>query len=224
MDSKSKYVMTLKEWQILPKNPNDIIVQNSTINGADGLTPSSIGMCYGFLNVLDKLSLEELQYGNHSELVCCNINEETESRRRSEYSVNRSNILKNLKHNGINNIKLPVINYYKNLPNYKFVISPEGNGVDCHRHYEALMAGCIPIVEYSSVMPHKYGTNIPILYTYNYEEINENYLNEIYTSYCERTFDFSKLFLESWPKEEIINIKNRGNIWCSRLCGKLYYY
>ena len=35
------------------------------------------------------------------------------------------------------------------LSKYKFIISPEGNGIDCHRHYEAILCGCIPIIEYN---------------------------------------------------------------------------
>ena len=37
-------------------------------------------------------------------------------------------------------------NYYKLLNKYQFVASPEGNGPDCHRTWEALYLGVIPIV------------------------------------------------------------------------------
>lgn len=37
-------------------------------------------------------------------------------------------------------------NYLMNLKKHKFVISPPGNGIDCHRNWEAIYCGCIPIV------------------------------------------------------------------------------
>jgi hypothetical protein len=37
-------------------------------------------------------------------------------------------------------------NYINNLKKHKFVISPPGNGIDCHRNWEAIYCGCIPIV------------------------------------------------------------------------------
>ena len=103
----------------------------------------------------------------------------------------------------INNISNNLINnstYYFKLPNYKFVISPEGNGIDCHRHYESLMAGCIPIIEKenSEIIKNKYG-NVPILYTTDYSEITEEYLENIYDEYLDKQFNFSKLYLSNWP-------------------------
>lgn len=41
------------------------------------------------------------------------------------------------------------MNYFNSLSTYKFVISPEG--IDCHRHYEALLARCVPIIEHNSL-------------------------------------------------------------------------
>jgi hypothetical protein len=37
-------------------------------------------------------------------------------------------------------------NYLMNLKKHKYIISPPGNGIDCHRNWEAIYMGCIPIV------------------------------------------------------------------------------
>lgn len=37
--------------------------------------------------------------------------------------------------------------YLKDLSQYKFIVSPEGNGIDCHRTWEALYLKVIPIVD-----------------------------------------------------------------------------
>ena len=53
---------------------------------------------------------------------------------------------------------------------YKYVISPHGNGLDCHRTYEALILGCIPIVRSSSLdIIYK---DMPIIILNNWNEIN----------------------------------------------------
>lgn len=41
--------------------------------------------------------------------------------------------------------------YYEIIANSKFVVSPPGNGMDCHRTWEALALGAIPVVQNSSL-------------------------------------------------------------------------
>ena len=41
----------------------------------------------------------------------------------------------------------PHLEYLVELSGYKWVLSPKGNGVDCHRLWESLYAGCIPLVD-----------------------------------------------------------------------------
>ena len=45
-----------------------------------------------------------------------------------------------------NNHKLTQEEYYNTLAKSYFCVSPDGYGVDCHRHWEALYFNCIPIV------------------------------------------------------------------------------
>ena len=68
--------------------------------------------------------------------------------------------------------------YFKNLNDYKFVISPEGNGLDCHRHYEALLL--VVFLLLNIMIKYKKYSNLPILYTKDYSEINEKYLLQKY--------------------------------------------
>jgi hypothetical protein len=69
----------------------------------------------------------------------------------------------------------------------------------------------------------KYGENIPILYTRDYNEITHEYLENIYTSFLDQTYDFSKLFLSTWNEDEQSLIKRRGNYWCHRLTNQYWY-
>ena len=213
-------VMTLNEWQNTFKEPKTLIVQGSVKNGKDEWQDFPIGMCYGYM-MCDFNSIS-LQIGNHSKTVLCAIVESTDTRRRGNFSINRKIILQNLKNNSINNIKLVVKDYFEKLPDYKFVISPEGNGIDCHRHYEALIAGCIPIIERNLLTEEKY-KGLPILYTTDYKEINENYLNKVYEEMKEVSYDFSRLFLSFYTEEQRQMIYDCGNYWTERWTKKKFY-
>ena len=153
--------LTLHEWQQTPKGLSDLIVQASSMDCDDGWRPWPIGMSWQY--VLNVSKGPCLQIGSHTEPILCAIHATTDTRRRPD-GINRSSILRTLQSNGIYNTTVPHGAYFETLPSYKFVISPEGNGIDCHRHYEALMAGCIPIMERHPGIEEKY-KGCPILWT-----------------------------------------------------------
>lgn len=211
---------TLREWQQNVVPPEAMIVQASTMDGRDGQTASPIGMGYQY--VYEKGNEALLQVGNHTNLLLCAITVGTDSRRRRSANVNRAKIVETLEKNGFANQTLEAPDYFRALPTHKFVVSPEGNGVDAHRHYEALMAGCIPIIEVNPIIKAKYG-NAPILWTHDYSEINEAYLQDKYEKMLDKVWDFSHLFLQHWSPCEQYIIRERGNYWCERLTGKRWY-
>ena len=43
--------------------------------------------------------------------------------------------------------RIPFSDYYEEMRGFTMVASPRGNGLDCHRTWEALLVGSIPIVE-----------------------------------------------------------------------------
>ena len=55
-----------------------------------------------------------------------------------------------------------------------FVISPHGVGLDCHRTWEALVLGCIPIVKTSGLDP--LFTNLPVLIVEAWSDISKGAL------------------------------------------------
>ena len=211
---------TLEEWQKIFKNPKDLIIQASALDGIDSWQSHSIGMSYNYVHVYSVG--KDLQVGSHSNTVCCAIHEGTDQSRRGSQSITRRSIIETLKKNNIYNTMLHYIIYYESLPNYKFVISPEGNGIDCHRHYEALIAGCIPIMEDNELIRIKY-KDMPVLYTKDYSEITGDYLLEIYNTMMKTSYDFSKLFLNSYSDDEIKLIKRQSDGWCNHLTGTVFY-
>lgn len=216
--------LTLREWQTKIKNKSDLIVQASSVDGSDAWQSFfSIGMSYQFVNAYDICNdISKFQIGEHNNTVCCAISYDTDKRRREDKNINRKVIISNLEVNGIKNINLSPIEYFLSLPSYKFVISPEGNGIDCHRHYEAIMAGCIPIIEKNGLIENKY-KNLPILYTTDYTEITDEYLNNVYVSMLDKEYDFSSLFINNYDNNIQSYIKNCGNAWVNYLCKKNWY-
>lgn len=205
--------LTLNEWIKMYKPLNNLIVQASTVIECDGFSIFPIGMQYNYDKLPDKIK-KDIQVGLHQQLVLCAVNSHTDVKRRFHKDINRISILQTLDKNGIKNKILNYQDYFTELSDYKYVISPEGNGIDCHRHYEALLCGCIPIVEENELIMDKY-KNLPILYTKDYSEITEEYLNEKYEEFLEKKYDFSKLFLDHYEEEVQETIKMYGNYWCN---------
>jgi hypothetical protein len=214
--------ITLQKWQQLDKPINRFIVQPSAIDGSDSICPYPIGYCYNIVNYVKKNKNTLPLIGNHEKNVLCAIVFTTDIRRRGNNTVNRYNILKNLEKNNIKNELLNYKKYYEGLPNYKFIISPEGNGIDCHRHYEALMAGCIPILEHNTHIKEKY-KDLPILYTTDYSEITHEYLECKYNEMFHQTYNFNKLFIDYYTKQQQAQIKFNGNFWCYKLTRLNWY-
>ena len=213
--------MTLREWQKKVKS-KELILYNCSefFKGNDEWVTFPIGIGYKFFFWND--TVDAAQLGSHNELALCLVDPHTDKQRRPR-AKNRESILKTISYLGFANAYLFTSNeYFKQIPNYKFVFSPEGNGIDCHRHYEALIAGCIPIVERSKGIEDKYG-DCPILYTDDYSEMTQTYLEGKYEEMLDKEWDFSRLLLSSYSLKDQIQIKANGNFWCNKFSGHKWY-
>jgi hypothetical protein len=81
---------------------------------------------------------------------------------------------------------------------YAFVVSPHGGGYDCHRTWEALLLGCIPIVKTSAI--DSLFEDLPVLIVKEWEHVTEELLKQTIRSYQDKmhTFNFDKLLLSYW--------------------------
>ncbi len=86
--------------------------------------------------------------------------------------------------------------YVQEMSSHKFTLSPSGMGYDTMRTWEALYSKTIPIVTDYQAMKHF--SDLPILYTNDYSEITEDYLNNKYEEFQSRDWDLSKLFFSYW--------------------------
>jgi hypothetical protein len=217
--------MTLSVWQNLPKRRDELLYNCSEFDRQnDEWVDFPIGMSWQIVNYPEPIESLLNNNNKREQLVLCAINATTDRRRRGGGPINRESILRNLLQSGIHNQSMDSITYLKTLSSYKFVISPEGNGIDCHRHYEALMAGCIPIIEDNEKfnLREKYG-NCPILFTKDYSEITPEYLESKYEEMIHKVWDFSRLYLSYYNYLEQRQIRENGNYWGQRVAQKKWY-
>ena len=81
---------------------------------------------------------------------------------------------------------LPKDEYLREMARHEFVLCPQGNGVDCHRIWEALYLGCTPIVLESKTT--SYFEGLPIIRINSLYYVTEGILMEI----LEKTKDINK--------------------------------
>jgi hypothetical protein len=140
---------------------------------------------------------------------------------RRKTGLNRRTINDILAKNGIPNFQYSPSVFYRSISNSQFVISPEGNGIDCHRTYEALLAGCVPIVEDNPLIREKY-KGMPVIYTKDYSDIKPDVLKQQWEKMLDTTYDYSRMFVSSYPLEQQKEIKENGNYWLKRLGATLF--
>ena len=85
---------------------------------------------------------------------------------------------------------------WSNMSTYAFVISPWGNGLDCHRTWEALCLGSIPIVKTSGL--NSLFNDLPVWIINDWNEVtHENMVKKI-EEFKSKTFNYEKLTLAYW--------------------------
>jgi hypothetical protein len=85
---------------------------------------------------------------------------------------------------------------FENQIKYAFVVSPLGNGLDCHRTWEALCIGCIPIVK-TSPLDSLY-EDLPVLIVQNWYDISKELLEKTIEEFKNKKFNYDKLLLKYW--------------------------
>ena len=88
--------------------------------------------------------------------------------------------------------------YLEDLSISKFVISPRGNGLDCHRTWEALLMGAIPVVRSSSL--DALFEDLPVLIVHNWNEVTEQFLHMQHENMTKKKYKMEKLFMPYWIK------------------------
>ena len=92
---------------------------------------------------------------------------------------------------------------YEILSKYKFILSPPGAGIDCHRTWEALYCGTIPIIISSSI--NELYEDLPVLTVSSWDVINKEFLEKNYVIIQEKLknnkYNMQKLYLNFWTNK-----------------------
>jgi hypothetical protein len=113
-------------------------------------------------------------------------------------NLERNKITQSLKANNINithDTNIPFNEYIERMSQHKFVISPPGNGIDCHRTWEALYVGSIPIVIKNNI--YNNWSDLPILQVSSYSDITQDLLD----TFIKQTYSYRKLSIDYWKNE-----------------------
>lgn len=86
--------------------------------------------------------------------------------------------------------------YLLDLRKSKFVLSPRGNGLDCHRTWEALYMGAIPVVP-STTIDSVYA-DLPVIIVQDWSVLTEDYLNKKWIELSKQSFKIEKIYAEYW--------------------------
>jgi hypothetical protein len=131
---------------------------------------------------------------------------------RFKQRINSLNIIpKNLM--VINNEFTPRTNNWKQTSEYTFVLSPFGIGMDCHRTWEALCLGCIPVVcapDFKDLFE-----DLPVLIVNQWSEIDQTLLLNTICKFKQQKFNYDKLSLKYWTNQ--MNWINQMN--CYKISG-----
>jgi hypothetical protein len=88
---------------------------------------------------------------------------------------------------------------WKNMGKCAFVLSPHGNGLDCHRTWEALCLGCIPIVKTSGL--DSLFADLPVWIVQSWSDVTEENMRLKLAEFMARPFAFEKLTLGYWQSK-----------------------
>ena len=196
-------------------------LQNTRIQNNDKMVQLPIGLDYHTIsnnpNYIWKLPNE-----NHlpcdQELILVNIKEKSKPfydrihkiyvnfTKTNDRFKDRENCVKSISNSLIisNNVFTKRTDNWNIMSTYSFILSPFGNGMDCHRTWEALCLGCIPIVKAPDFT--KMFENLPVLIVNTWNEVNQELLDKTILEFKTKTFQYEKLNLKYWiDKIKLIN-------------------
>lgn len=94
---------------------------------------------------------------------------------------------------------IPRIETWQRQSEYAFVLSPMGNGMDCHRTWESLILGCIPVVKKSPIDVLYDG--LPVLIVDEWEQLTPEFLFKTSQKFKSMDFDLERITAEYWLKK-----------------------
>jgi hypothetical protein len=183
----------------LPKNVEKIWCQNYNYIETDRIKSLPIGLerVRWFPDQKkQKVLYQAITDNTKSDLVYMNFNPGTNPQRQTIFDQlnNKPFITQKMVGNGGD-----YTTYINDLKSHKYVISPPGNGIDCHRNWEAIYLGCIPIVLDSHFNRNMY-EKLPVLIVKDYD-LNEKELLDRYDEIINKNQNIDIINKKYWENE-----------------------
>lgn len=90
----------------------------------------------------------------------------------------------------------PYQEYLTDLTQARFVICPRGNGLDCHRQWEVLLMGAIPIMKHSTI--DSLFDGFPVLFVNSWEEVTQEFLRNKSKKIKKENKCLDRMFVAYW--------------------------
>lgn len=148
---------------------------------------------HGDLSVIDKMRDKYAKLGRWI-LLYMNINVGTSPTERGQVY----NYFKDKPYCTVSSPK-PYVDYLQDLASSRFVLSPRGNGLDCHRTWESLYMGSTPIVR-STACDSMY-KNLPVIIVNEWSDVTPDFLAKKALEMSIKEYNMKKIYLKYWLKK-----------------------
>lgn len=93
--------------------------------------------------------------------------------------------------------------YRKTILPYQFIASPSGNGVDCHRTWEAIYLGIVPLLEDNAMNRFFESLNLPLVIVSNWQDFAQKTVDELDILYRQvmQKSTLDACFIDYWQKQ-----------------------
>lgn len=94
---------------------------------------------------------------------------------------------------------IPRLATWQRQVEFSYVLSPSGGGLDCHRTWEAIALGSIPIVKLSPLS--RLYEPLPVLIVRDWSDVTIENLKNLLPEFLTRKWDYSNMFLAHWMRK-----------------------
>lgn len=102
---------------------------------------------------------------------------------------------------------------YKRNLQYRFWLSPKGGGIDCHRTWEALYFGRIPIMLHSAI--DQMFQDLPVIIVEKWDDVTLEFLEDFWVQYIEKYkvgfYNMDKINIEYW-RSKILSVSRHKSV------------
>jgi hypothetical protein len=93
----------------------------------------------------------------------------------------------------------PMAQTWEMQSQFQFVLSPHGAGFDCHRTWEALLLGCVPIVKAAKI--NDLFADLPVVVVQDWNQITPAFLESNLKLVQSKNFNTESLLMSYWRKK-----------------------